>query len=136
MWIGRVIWSSRSRWSNVRPARQAGWPQPVAAKESSSGSGIDEGGSLAGNVSATVLSIILSFFSIGSHSSMSRSSGSLGSWDEGSCIKFPFVLALMILSTVPRKQNPCATQFLLVGESDVQPGGQDNIIFLKRRRGR
>ena len=33
------------------------------SKESSSGSGNEEGGSLAGKLSATVLSIILSFFS-------------------------------------------------------------------------
>src|SRR2546426_6110738 len=62
--------------------RQQSQATAVAAKESSSGSGSDEGGSLAGKVSAMVLSIILSFRSRGSSSSISRSSGSRRSFSS------------------------------------------------------
>jgi hypothetical protein len=48
------------------------------AKESSSGSGNDEGGSLAGKLSAIVLSIIFSFRSWLQNWSIMRSSGSRG----------------------------------------------------------
>src|SRR5580698_3302398 len=60
-----------------------------ATNESSSGSGRDDGGSLAGNVSATVLSIILSFFSIRLLSAILRSSGSLVSSAECPFIELP-----------------------------------------------
>ena len=52
------------------------------AKESSSGSGTDDSGSLAGKVSAMVLSNILSFLASGSVSSIKRSSGSRESMSE------------------------------------------------------
>src|SRR3981081_2988381 len=35
--------------------------------------------------------------------------------------------------TRQRRQNPCA--FLLVREREVQPGGQNDIVFLERGRG-
>src|SRR5580698_2725367 len=60
-----------------------------ATNESSSGSGRDDGGSLAGNVSATVLSIILSFFSTRLLFSILRSSGSLVSSAECPFIELP-----------------------------------------------
>ena len=122
-----------------------------AAKESSSGSGRDDGGSLAGNVSATVLSIILSFFSTGLFSSILRSSGSsVVRSNVRSCV-VPLTVFMMLRplpgnrmlarfleiprlsqnSRSPRTgEDACAYILFLVGEGEVQPGGQDNVIFL------